>query len=142
MFSAAQEAGLFRDDDEQSNYFALEPKTASIYYYNSHQSIIGLNNIEEPFIICDFDGGTVNIVTQKIEKTETGIKFKELYPPKGGDNGCNRINELFLENIFQKLFNKCFNIIKKNIYEKKYYDWIELEKNIEEFKKNLINRNY
>ena len=88
-YEASQNAGLYRDDDDLSNFFALEPEAASIYYYNSPNAIHGLEKLEGNFIICDLGGGTVDIVTQKLEKTKKGLKIKELYPPMGGNNGCN-----------------------------------------------------
>lgn len=34
MINASQKAGLIRDDDDPSNFFALEPEAAAIYYSN------------------------------------------------------------------------------------------------------------
>ena len=140
MIDAASEAGLIRDDDDPSNFFALEPEAASIYYHISPDSYNNINNFEEPFIVCDFGAGTVDIVTQKKEKTKDGIKFKELYKPIGGDNGCNKINEWFMDEFIKELFGEeCFNNTKKTTCLNNYNDWIELEDNIEEFKQKFVN---
>ena len=37
MINASQNAGLIRDDDDPSNFFALEPEAASIYYHYSRE---------------------------------------------------------------------------------------------------------
>ena len=140
MIGAAEEAGLLRDDDDPSNFFALEPEAASLYYHNSLDSYNNINNFEEPFIVCDFGAGTVDIVTQKKEKTKDGIKFKELYEPIGGDNGCNKINEWFMDEYIKELFGEeCFNNTKKTTCLNNYNDWIELEHKIEDFKQRLVN---
>jgi len=142
MINAADKAGLFAKDDDPSNFFALEPEAASIYYHNSPNASNDLKDFNEPFILCDIGGGTVDIVTQvKIKNKEEGLKFKELYPPLGGDNGCNKINEFFMEKVIKELFGKdCFNNTKKKVCETMYNKWIELEKKIEEFKKSYIKK--
>ena len=38
MINAAQEAGMIREDDDISNFFALEPEAASLYNQNSPQA--------------------------------------------------------------------------------------------------------
>ena len=138
MINAAQKAGLIRDDDDPSNFFALEPEAASIYYHNSPQ---GMKNEDidsgKPFILCDLGSGTADIVTQKKVVRDREIKFEELYPPIGGDCGCNQININFMERVIKKLFGKeCFEETEKNVSENNYYDWFEFENRIEEFKKN------
>ena len=139
MINAAQEAGLIRDDDDPSNFFALEPEAASLYYHNSTQAQI--NNIElgEPFIVCDFGGGTVDIVTQKKVKNNNQFsKFEEVYRPLGGHDGCNLINEYFMDRVIKELFGEqCFNETKNNKNMKNYNNWIELENKIEEKKKKF-----
>ena len=67
MINAAQKAGLIREDDDLSNFFALEPEAASILYQKSHQANNLIANSDKPFIVFDFGGGTVDIVTQKRE---------------------------------------------------------------------------
>lgn len=50
----------------------------------------------------------------------------------GGSNGCNNINELFMENCIKTLFGEeCFNEAKSYICKNKYYEWKNLEKKIE-----------
>ena len=136
MINAAQEAGLMRDDDDPSNFFALEPEAASIYYHNSKHAIEN-DDIDKgkPFILCDLGSGTVDIVTQKKKKEDNEIKFEELYPPVGGDYGCNKINEYFMDRVIKKLFGENnFNKIKKEICNKNYNDWYKFEEEIEKFK--------
>ena len=41
MINAADKAGLIREDDDPSNFFALEPEAASIYYHNRIDSFYG-----------------------------------------------------------------------------------------------------
>ena len=86
MINAAQNAGLIRDDDDPSNFFALEPEAASIYYHNSRHGIEN-DDIDKgkPFILCDLGSGTVDIVIQKKVKIGKEIKFEELHKPVGGE---------------------------------------------------------
>jgi len=148
MINAAQEAGMIREDDDISNFFALEPEAASIYYQNSPQANQEIKDSENPFIVCDFGGGTVDIVTQRKVKTNSNFQFNEEYPPIGGNYGCNKINEYFMERIIKDLFGEeCFNGAKINICKNRYNEWIEFENKIEEFKKKftreeLISQNY
>ena len=140
MINAAQEAGMIKEDDDISNFFALEPEAASIYYQNSPQANQEIKDSEDPFIVCDFGGGTVDIVTQRKIRTNSGLQFIEEYPPIGGNYyGCNKINEYFMERIIKDLFGEeCFNEAKISICKNRYYEWIEFENKIEEFKKKLI----
>ena len=148
MKDAAQEAGMIREDDDISNFFALEPEAASIYYQSSPQANQEIKDSENPFIVCDFGGGTVDIVTQRKVKTNSNFQFNEEYPPIGGNYGCNKINEYFMERIIKELFGEeCFNETKNNICKNRYNEWIEFENKIEEFKKRfireeLISQNY
>ena len=88
-----------------------------------------------------FGGGTVDIVTQRKIKTNSGLHFIEEYPPIGGNYGCNKINEYFMERIIKDLFGeKCFNEAKIDIYKNKYNDWIDFENKIQEFKKKFIRK--
>ena len=140
MINAAQKAGLIRDDDDPSNFFALEPEAASIYYHNTH---LGKKNEEivpgKPFILFDLGSGTADIVTQKKVVVNNNIKFEELYQPVGGDCGCNKINEQFIDRVIKKLFGKeCFDETKQNICKKSYNKWFEFEGKIEDFKKKFI----
>ena len=143
MINAAQEAGMIREDDDISNFFALEPEAASIYYQSSPQANQEIKDSEDPFIVCDFGGGTVDIVTHKKIRNSWGLQFIEEYPPIGGNNGCNKINEYFMERIIKDLFGeKCFNEAKINICKNRYNDWIEFENKIEEFKKKFTKKEF
>ena len=140
MINAAQNAGLIREDDDPSNFFTLEPEAASIYYHSSPHSFKDEHiDSGEPFILCDLGSGTADIVTQKKILENNEIKFEELYPPIGGDDGCNKINENFMNRVIKELFGeKCFNEVKEKICKNNYCNWVEFENKIEEFKKNYI----
>ena len=142
MINAADKAGLIREDDDPSNFFALEPEAASIYYHNSPHAMKN-DDIDtgKPFILCDLGSGTADIVTQKKVKENNEIKFQELYPPIGGDCGCNKINENFIDKVIKELFGeKCFNETKKYVCKTKYNNWFEFESKIEEFKKTYTEK--
>ena len=138
MMDAAKEAGLIRENDDPSNFFALEPEAALIDYFKSPYVYKPILDSEDAFILCDFGAGTIDIVTQKIDKNNLDLKFKEIIPPKGGDNGFNKINEYFMDEVIKELFGEeDFNNAKENICQNEYSDWLEFEKNIEEFKKDF-----
>ena len=66
------------------------------------------------------------------------MKFEELYPPVGGEFGCNKINEYFMDRVIKKLIEeKLFNQIKENTCKNKYMKWYSFEGAIESFKKNF-----
>ena len=144
MINSAQNAGLIRKDDDPSNFFALEPEAASIYYHNSRHAIEnGDIDMGKPFILCDLGSGTVDIVTQKKVQKDKEIKFEELHKPVGGEYGCNKINEYFIDRVIKQLFGEeCYNKTKENICvtKNKYNDWFEFEEKIELFKKKFRKR--
>ena len=139
MINAAQEAGLIRDDDDPSNFFALEPEAASLYYHNSPHALKKVNfNSGEPFIIFDLGSGTADIVTQRKITVNKENKFEEIYPPIGGGYGCNTINEKIINKVMKVLFGKeRFNKAKEEQSKNNYEDWFEFENRIEQFKKNF-----
>ena len=140
MINSAQNAGLIRDDDDPSNFFALEPEAASIYYHNSRHGIEN-DDIDKgkSLILCDLGSGTVDIVIQKKVKIGKEIKFEELHKPVGGEYGCNKINEYFIDRVIKQLFGeKCYNESKDSICQNNYEDWSAFENSIELFKKNFI----
>ena len=66
------------------------------------------------------------------------IKFEELYHPEGGNCGCNKINEWFIDKVIKVLFGEeCFNETKKNVCQNRYSKWFEFENKIENFKKTF-----
>ena len=68
------------------------------------------------------------------------MKFEELYPPVGGEFGCNKINEYFMDRVIKQLIGEtCFNKIKENICKNEYMKWYIFEEPIESFKKISIN---
>ena len=143
MINAALEAGLISDNEDPSKFFTLEPEAALIYYFSSPLSSYNDKpKIEYPFILCDLGSGTADIVIEKRVISDNQIKFEELYPPIGGDDGCNIINENFMDRVIKKLFGeKCFNDVKEDICKNNYFDWVEFENKIEEFKKSYTSLN-
>ena len=133
MINSAKNAGLLKNEDI-SNFFALEPEAASIYYNIDCDDYAKIIKVNHPFILCDIGSGTVDIVVQeKVEKN--GIpSFKELHHPVGGDYGSNKINELIIENIFEELFEyDTFRKLNQN-KEKVFLKWKRFEEAIEKFK--------
>ena len=64
--------------------------------------------------------------------------FIEVIKPICGKNGCNNINENFMEKIIKQLIGEdCFNKAKNAICKDRYNEWISLEKKIEELKKSF-----
>ena len=139
MINAAQEAGLIRDDDDPSNFFALEPEAASLYYHHSPHALKEVNfDSGEPFIIFDLGSGTADIVTQRKKIVNRENKFEEVYPPIGGGYGCNTINEKIVNKVMKVLFGEeCFNKTKEEESKNNYEDWFEFENKIEQFKKSF-----
>ena len=144
MIIASQQAGLIREDDDFSNFFALEPEAASIYqaYENNGKRSymeIYYHLANAPFILCDFGSGTVDIVTHKKKVNNNILKFEELYPPVGDDLGSNKINEYFIDRVIKPLIGEDnLNQIQKSLYGTQDYEcWVRFEKSIEEFKKNF-----
>ena len=91
--------------------------------------------MNNPFIICDIGGGTVDICTLKKEtKKDTLI---EEYPPIGGDYGGNYINKEFMKRLIIELFGE--KRLEKAKNDERY---IEFEKNIETLKKQLEDKPY
>ena len=145
MIKASLSAGLIRNDDDFSNFFALEPEAASIYFGRDnigkgwfHDFLLSGKN---KYILCDYGSGTVDIVSQKVEVIEKEIKFKELYPPVGDDLGSNKINEYFMDRVIKPLIGEeNINKIKNELLKKgKYSYWIEFENDIETKKKRFNN---
>ena len=113
MIDASRDAGLIREDDDFSNFFALEPEAASIYFSHNCDcdtenvyDLITKDKIEMSYILCDYGSGTVDIVTQKRKLIKNEFKFEELYQPVGGDYGANKINEYFIDRIIKPLFGE------------------------------------
>jgi len=150
MMDASIKAGLIKEEDDKSLFFALEPEAAS-YYCSNNKSI----EIKEGdyYIICDLGGGTGDIVTHLIGANKN---VNEIYPPNGGKFGSNEINKLFLEDVIFKIFDcKDFSTyyrkyLEVNTNKEKediedevtlYNTWLELERNINDFKEGTKNNN-
>ena len=150
MIDASIAAGLIKEDDDFSNFFALEPQAASIYFShhcnNDSESVYKLikkDNNEMPYILCDYGSGTVDIVTQRRKFKNDEVNFEELYQPVGGSLGANNINEYFINRIIKPLFGEeNFNKIKKKLYESEEYTYlVNFENSIEQFKISFNNLN-
>jgi hypothetical protein len=139
MLKASKKAGLINDNTDLSLFFALEPEVAGIFYFSDLNSEVDSEKKEKelnnPFIICDIGGGTVDICTLKKEtKKDTLI---EEYPPIGGDYGGNYINKEFMKRLIIELFGE--KRLEKAKNDEKY---IEFENNIEKLKKDLEDGQY
>lgn len=106
MIEAAKLAKLIKDDEDPSNFFALEPEAAACYY--SMSDVADKEILEHPYIVCDIGGGTTDITTHERKLNKEG-KFNiiELYQPVGGADGSREINRyIFQEILVKKLFTK------------------------------------
>ena len=112
MMEACINAGLIKEEDDKSIFFALEPEAASCYCLQNKSIDQSLMKQGDCYIICDLGGGTGDIVTHLIGVNKN---FNEISLPSGGQLGSNEINKLFLEEIVFKIFDcKDFN----NYYQK------------------------
>ena len=141
MMEACIKAGLIKEEDDKSLFFALEPEAASYYCLNNKSLDKNLIKQGNYYIICDLGGGTGDIVTHLIGVNKN---MSEICPPNGGKFGSNEINKLFFEDIVFKIFDcKDFNTYYKKYKEFNekvedegilYNDWNELEREVTDFK--------
>ena len=141
MMDACIKAGLIKEEDDKSLFFALEPEAASYYCIKNNSLDPNLMKEGDCYIICDLGGGTGDIVTHLIKLNKS---LTELCPPNGGKFGSNEINRLFLEEIVYKIFNcKDFNTFYNKYKEINedgedegvlFNEWAELERRIKDFK--------
>ena len=125
MKDAAKEAGMFKEDYDIPNFIVLESEAASIYFLKSPQAYLEIKDSEEPFIVCNFGGEALDIITHRKIRTYWGFQFIEEYPPLGGNFGYDSINKFFIDRIIKDLFGeKCFNEAKNVIWKNSYNDWI------------------
>ena len=141
MMEACIKAGLIKEEDDKSLFFALEPEAAS--YYCLKNKSIDQNLMKEGnyYIVCDLGGGTGDIVTHLIGVNRN---VNEICPPNGGKFGSNEINKLFFKDIVFKIFDcKDYNTFYKKYKEIKkddedegllFNDWHELEREVMDFK--------
>jgi len=140
MMEACIKAGLIKEEDDKSLFFALEPEAASYYCIENKSLDKNLMREGDCYIICDLGGGTGDIVTHLIGFNKS---LKELCSPNGGKFGANEISRLFFEEIVYKIFKcKDFNTYYKKYMEAKedcedegelFNDWLELERQIKDF---------
>jgi len=141
MMEACINAGLIKEEDDKSLFFALEPEAASYYCLNNKSIDKNLIKEGDYYIICDLGGGTGDIVTHLIKANKN---VNEICAPNGGKFGSNEINKLFFEEVIFKIFEcKDFNTyydkykeINNNIDDEEaiYDDWYELERKVMDFK--------
>ena len=147
MMEACINAGLIKEEDDKSLFFALEPEAASYYCLNNKSIDQTLMKEGDYYIVCDLGGGTGDIVTHLIGVNKN---VNEICPPNGGKFGSNEINKLFFEDIIFKIFDcKDYNTfynryIKLNEKVEEdgilFSDWYELERQVMDFKEgtNLV----
>ena len=141
MMKACIKAGLVKEEDDKSLFFALEPEAASYYCLNNKSIDQNLMKEGDYYIVCDLGGGTGDIVTHLIGANKN---VNEICAPNGGKFGSNEINKLIFEEIIFKIFEcKDFNTyyskfkeINRNCEDEEvlYDDWYELERNVMDFK--------
>jgi len=141
MMEACIKAGLIKEEDDKSLFFALEPEAASYYCLNNKNIDQNLLKKGNYYIICDLGGGTGDIVTHLIGVNKN---VNEICPPDGGKYGSNEINKLLFEDIIFKIFDcKDFNSYYKKYMEFNekvedkgilFNDWQELEREVMDFK--------
>ena len=141
MIKAAKKAKILNRSNVEL-FLALEPEAAAYEYFNNPASDKNLISINNPYIICDLGGGTVDITTHQRINENGKIIIEELYPPIGGYNGSTLINKEFKKRILKKIFGKAYDrlmncIQKPNENGLLYSDWCDLEDQIENFKIQL-----
>jgi len=147
MMEACINAGLIKEEDDKSLFFALEPEAASYYCLNNKSIDQTLMKEGDYYIVCDLGGGTGDIVTHLIGVNKN---VNEICPPNGGKFGSNEINKLFFEDIIFKIFDcKDYNTfynryikLNEKVEEEGilFSDWYELERQVMDFKEgtNLV----
>ena len=141
MMEACIKAGLIKEEDDKSLFFALEPEAASYYCLNNKSIEKNLMKEGDYYIVCDLGGGTGDIVTHLIGANKN---VNEVCSPNGGNFGSNEINKHLFEEVIFKIFDcKDYNTyynkyktINNNIEDQEtlYDDWDELERKIMDFK--------
>jgi len=147
MLKACNGAGLIKDDNDKSLFFALEPEAASFCCLEDKSLEQKFFQAGNKYIVCDLGGGTGDIVVHSIENDNN---LNEILPAFGGDYGSNKIDSLIFEEIINVVFNcKNFEDYKKIYYENKkekedpedegvlFGDWIEFERQIKNFKEGI-----
>jgi len=124
MMEACVNAGLIKEEDDKSLFFALEPEAASCYCLENKSIDQKLMKKGDCYIVCDLGGGTGDIVTHLIGVNKN---LNEISQPNGGQLGSNEINKFFLEEIVFKIFD-CKDF---NTYYKKYKELHENNKDID-----------
>ncbi|XP_061188217.1 heat shock 70 kDa protein 12A-like [Saccostrea echinata] len=129
MKEAAIRAGI----DENKLLLALEPEAASLCCWSMHNQSPDGRKIITPgtsYTVLDMGGGTVDIVTHKVEENRA---LAEIHPPVGGDWGGTQVNSSFL-NLLIKLVGAPIITKFKN---EKFFDYLEMMSEFE-IKKQFI----
>ena len=127
MIQACEKAGLFNQNTDKGNFYALEPEAASLYCLKDKS--IEQNYIKpgKSYIICDLGGGTGDIV---IHYKNQNNCINEKYYPIGGPYGSDEIDK--------EINNKVFNNNTEfswNEEEELYIEWKKLQVKIQIKKK-------
>ncbi len=143
MMEACIKAGLIKENDDKSLFFALEPEAASLYCSINKDIDHKYFNTGEYYIVCDLGGGTGDIVAHLVGSNNY---LNEIHPACGGKYGSNEIDKLIFEEIILLLFgckdfNSFYKKYKRNNKEgiiddegELFNDWSELEREIRDFK--------
>ena len=144
MMEASIKAGLIKENDDKSMFFALEPEAVSLYCSRNDNINADLIKEGETYVICDLGGGTGDIVTHKVGGNK---KLEEILPSCGGAYGSNEINRKIFSEIIKKIFGfDNFNSLRESykylsVDEKDeralFNDWCALEENIKEYKEGI-----
>ena len=141
MIKASEKAGLFNQNTDILNFFALEPEAASIYCSEDESIDSDYLLPGKSYIICDLGGGTGDIVTHS---TNLDGEIIEKFPPIGGNYGSDEIDKAIFKRVFYKLFGfEDYNSLQKknkekgNIWEEDelYKEWVNLQEEIQNLKK-------
>ena len=137
MIKSCLEAGLIKRNDDKSSLFVLEQEAASLYCSVNKNMEKG-----KMYIICNLGSETGYIFSHLFGSNKNADNIPHFY---GEVFGSNEIDRLIFKDIIKKLlgcqdFNSYYSkYLKKNIKgkdekEELYYEWLELERQIKDFK--------
>ncbi|KAG8162026.1 hypothetical protein KVR01_007791 [Diaporthe batatas] len=89
-----------------------EPEAAALYTLTTHDHAIKAG---DAFVVCDAGGGTVDLITYEVKKTEPCLQLSELVPGKGGMAGSLGLNKRFEEAVREVVGEDQFFYLKKTV---------------------------
>lgn len=95
-----------------------EPEAAALYTLTTHEHAIKAG---DAFVLCDAGGGTVDLITYEIKKTEPQLQLVELVPGKGGMAGSLGLNQRFEESVREMVGEDQFYLLKKTVGCKQHF---------------------